>query len=322
MCLPSYILIVGQGRSGTNWLLQIFDQSERTFCRNEPNELGRSHFAELCSPLVPCREGLDRHARAWANAVRWASARMGDRDHRITRRKAFIHPWAHWLLLPYLAASPRARFALRHLMPQFDQPEWRLPHWLGSRSRLAAAIPVLKMNQVPGWAVWVLANVQDALVIHIVRHPGGFLHSWLARYVHGRDRSRILRANRTRLRDVASCDKFWRARFGDIDSLSLDATELWFWRYANELIMKHGSGRDNYELVVYEQLAADPLAHARALFERAGLPFSYTIARAVADLAVNSAYHALKWRHHIDPYQYSILTEVVADSPLRDLWLT
>ena len=33
-----YVLIAGQGRSGTNWLLQILDLSSQTHCRNEPND--------------------------------------------------------------------------------------------------------------------------------------------------------------------------------------------------------------------------------------------------------------------------------------------
>ena len=44
---PEYALIVGQGRSGTSWLLDLFDLSPQTFCRNEPYGINGSPLANL-----------------------------------------------------------------------------------------------------------------------------------------------------------------------------------------------------------------------------------------------------------------------------------
>ena len=44
---PDYAMVTGQGRSGTIWLLDLFDRSPETFCRNEPYNTGSSPLAEL-----------------------------------------------------------------------------------------------------------------------------------------------------------------------------------------------------------------------------------------------------------------------------------
>ena len=48
----AYALITGQGRSGTNWLLELFDASSKTFCRNEPDRLEGSPLGLLAEDLL------------------------------------------------------------------------------------------------------------------------------------------------------------------------------------------------------------------------------------------------------------------------------
>ncbi len=76
---PKYILIVGQGRSGTNWLLDLLDLSVMTHCRNEPNKLETSLFSQLPSPLV--RQSVDDvFGQKWNQAIASAALKMSGRD--------------------------------------------------------------------------------------------------------------------------------------------------------------------------------------------------------------------------------------------------
>jgi len=45
--MNDYAVIVGHGRSGTNWLHKLFDLSEETYCRNEPHELSDSPISRF-----------------------------------------------------------------------------------------------------------------------------------------------------------------------------------------------------------------------------------------------------------------------------------
>ena len=78
---PDYILIVGQARSGTNWLLDLLDLSPYTHCRNEADKLENSPFAQLPSPVV--RQPLDENfGQQWDQAIAITASRLGERSRR------------------------------------------------------------------------------------------------------------------------------------------------------------------------------------------------------------------------------------------------
>ena len=75
-----YVLITGQGRSGTNWLLEILDQSRQTHCRNEPNGCAGSALSALPLGQMSCPEQEAKLESAWDAAIIRASSRsFGDR---------------------------------------------------------------------------------------------------------------------------------------------------------------------------------------------------------------------------------------------------
>src|SRR5262245_32660935 len=76
----AYALLIGQGRSGTNFLLSLLDQSAATHCRNEPDQLDSSALAGLAE----FRFFVDDEARLgplYDAAVRRAACCVGPRDH-------------------------------------------------------------------------------------------------------------------------------------------------------------------------------------------------------------------------------------------------
>src|SRR5687767_7607710 len=147
-----YVMICGQGRSGTNWLLDILDQSPRTHCRNEPNEIAASPLAKLPIPSVL---GGDTAAlaRNWDSAVDWTSKHIGERDHALPGPKDHIWPVSRVLGLSR-AMNRRPRRIVGTVFRSLRQGEWDLPRWIGSRGRLGKALPVLKFVQAPMWAAW------------------------------------------------------------------------------------------------------------------------------------------------------------------------
>ena len=314
-----YVLIVGQGRSGTNWLLQLLDLSPHTHCRNEPNEIPDSPMSKLPNAWVS-RSAMPALDTNWDDAVRWTSHHMGERDQPLTSSKRHIHELSRKLQLHRLLKHRRLRSAIALLSPSLTHREWQLPWWLGRRRKLDEALPVLKLLQVPGWAVWVLANRPNVLVVHIVRHPGGFLHSWRNRYLARHDPNEVAKANHERLRIVIDADPSWAGRFGDIGGMTADESELWYWRYATETVHQAGIRSSAYQLVVYEDLVNHLDEHIIKLYAACGLPLDPAILIKARDSAETSSHIANAWRHGADGHALILLDRVALKPDLQAWW--
>lgn len=314
-------LIIGVGRSGTNWLMTLLDLSPRTFCRNEPNSWSGFGYpmAELPDRYVRTIPSAD-FCPQWDEAVTWAAGMCSERDHIFTVRKQFV-PAAAWALgLARVNYGRRWRKLLGVLRPQYLQKQWPLPAWLFPPRRVAEARLVMKVNDTPGWMAHLFTARPQQQAVHIVRHPGGFLNSWYNRWLKTNNPDEVHELNRQRLRLIAEHDPARREQFGDIEALSTIESELWFWRYANETIMAVGEGKPGYTRVVYEDLVADPVAVGRRVFEACGVDWTDETERAVKATTLESSAIAGAWRQKLSPKMLDELQRTVAGSPLLALW--
>jgi hypothetical protein len=199
-------------------------------------------------------------------------------------------------------------------MPSLKGEEWYVPWWIGSQERLLESVAILKLVATPGWIVYVLRNRPRIPVFHIIRHPGGFLNSWMNRYVATRDEESIRRRNHERLRDVAGADPEWAERFGEIDSMSTEEAELWYWCYANEVIHRAGCESGSYVRVVYEELAEDPVPIVKKLYARCNLEWTPPVEAAVLDNVSVSASISGAWRTKLDPRQIGLVERFLAEA--------
>lgn len=314
-----YILIVGHGRSGTNWLLRLLDLSPHTHCRNEPNEIADSPLEQLPSAWLK-RERQPELEAGWDDAVRWASTRMGERDHRVSGTKGHVHNLSRRLGLPCVVERRKLRSLVGLVLPSLRSSEWLMPSWLGSRRALEQAVPVLKLVQVPGWAAWVLMNRPRARVFHIVRHPGGFLNSWRNRYLVSRDRDEVATVNRERLREVIEADPAWATRCGAIDRMSVEESELWYWAYACETIHESGAGSPMYELIIYEKLAADPVDVVKLVYGLCGLSWNDAIEVLTRKRTAGSKDIAHAWHHNLSAECRDSAARILQGSMMQDWW--
>lgn len=315
---PEYVMIVGQGRSGTNWLLDILDQSPRTHCRNEPDHIDGSPLKALPNPNVAGMEDA-AIAAGWDAAVRWTSTHMGERDHSIPGPKEHVHELGRRLGLAR-AVNRRTRAALRTILPGLRGGEWELPGWLGSKEKLAQAMAVLKFVQAPAWAVWAMEHRPQARVLHIVRHPGGFLNSWRNRWL-GRNEGELVRQlNRARLDAVRRAAPEWGDRFGDVERMSVVESELWYWRYASETIHAAGEQSSRYQLVVYERLVGGVMETAQRLYAFCGLPWDERIAKGIGAMSGESASIAKTWQSKVTPEDVEAVNRVMAGSTMEHWW--
>jgi len=307
-----YALIVGQGRSGTNWLLELLDRSPETFCRSEPYGAVESPFNQLSMHRWIVRADQSELEEHWDETIRWTRTHMGLRDRVVHVRKDHLHEASRRLGLYRCVRGPRLRAALSRVMPGLRGGEWEMPWWLGSNERLARALAVVKLVAPPGWASFVLRQRPEIPVLHIVRHPGGFLNSWSNRYLSSRDPDAVLAANLARLRDVVAEEPAWAGRFGDIAAMSAEESELWYWHYANDVVFRAGNSQSAYFRIVYEELVQDPVRVMRSVYEHCDLEWTNSIETAVRG-TTSTADLAFGWRARLDPEQLR-LTERFAEA--------
>jgi hypothetical protein len=232
----------------------MFDTSPETFCRNEPNVIQGSPCEQLeaiwkVEPLMP---DMDQQ---WDDIAAWMGSHMGERDHRLEYPKFYAYSLARKTGISAFTARPKIRNALKAIFPEFRQGEWEMPWWIGSQTELERSYAVFKINRSSRIAVWLIKNRPQIPVIHIVRHPGGRLNSWLNRFLSTRDAEAIDQRNKARLKQVLEIAPEWKDLIGDIDTMSIVESETWFWRYVTETIHRAGEGAKNYKLIIYEHLA-------------------------------------------------------------------
>lgn len=320
-----YALLVGQGRSGTNFLLGLLDASPSTHCRNEPDQLHGSALGRLRPYRFFADDGPEL-GPLWDFAVRGAALTTGPRDHVCGQRKDWIHRGAQQLGFHWL----RNRYRLMHLLRPSGRPmdarECSFPRWMVAPERLERAYHVFKLNAACGLTSWMLDYRPQAHAIQIVRHPGGFVRSWLRRWVHGSEARVRLGGpgdeprDADRLREAARREHRWAKLFGDIDRLSRIEAELWWWRYCTETIMEAGAGHPGYKLVVYEDLAERPLEIARDVFGFCGLEWDAEVAARVSALTRDSVRIAHAWKRDLSADVVAAIERVLDRSPLDGVW--
>lgn len=318
------VLISSYGKSGSKRLMRILDFSRKTHCRNEPNNLETSPFKRLLPPnggWVVTSDDERRFNLEWEAAVQWESQRIGALDGLRSLRKYHIYPFSQHIGLQRLMRSHKARRALGVIMPAYQQDEWLMPGWLGSRCKLRNATLAIRLNQVPGLTVWLLRNRVGTRVMHLIRHPGAILYSWSLRWLQLSDREDVRKKNVHRLAQIGSADSAWAQLFGDnVDSMSAEEAELWYWRYMNEIIYAAGCNRAQYERVRDEDVVQDPVALGRRLYDACGLEWDIDVESNIRRRAANWKECSARWIDLLDSKQIALVQRILADSVMSDWW--
>lgn len=322
---PGYALLIGQGRSGTNYLLSLLDLSASTHCRNEPDQLDRSAFASLADfrYFVSDESALDARFDA---VVSQAARCIGPRDHMADLDKDWMKNSRRGA--GYFLLRQRYRVVERLIKRRapMDGRELVFPRWMVDAAALERAFHVFKLNAAVGLGAFALRHRPQARVLQIVRHPGGFAKSWLKRWVRGeggmgRGKGTAQKlVDEDRLRAVARQDARWARLFGDIDRMSRPEGELWWWRYVNEALHEAGRGKPGYTLVLYEELAHAPDRVARFVYERCGLEWSPLIAERVRNLSGDAEKIARAWKDELEPDMVALVEKVLDGSPMGAWW--
>lgn len=328
-----YILIVGNGRSGTNWLLDILDASRLTFCRSEPDGIYSSPMRKIHD--LEFKEQVhdsDAFGNHWDVMVEWTRLHIGIRDHQITTPKKYIHPVSLKLGLARWPNRPKIRKLLSFIMPELRQEEILMPWWIGDRYKLTQAIPVFKIDLDPWLVSWILQHRSQTTMLHIVRHPGGILNSTLERFWNKcspEKATKELEINRNKLRTILKYEAEWADRFGNIDKMNYAETVLWLWCYKNERLFHIGKDCPNYMHIVYEKLTQDPVNYAKTIYQFCKLPWNPSVEDLIRAGTKESVWEKLSstptvvaeaWKAKLSQEYQTLTKRVLSDSFMENWW--
>lgn len=309
-----YCLIVGHGRSGTNLALDALDLHPMTVCRNEPNEIDGSLFANIPGDLTEWTQ-TEEFQSAWTKAVEVSYLRKGNRDRFHNHHKAFFRN----KLSAIIAESILPRRSFRPLTAAKSRGEWAVPDIFLNKSILNDIIPVYKILLRPHWITNTHQSSANQYVLHIIRSPLGFINSWYNRYIT---------ANKLNERDVHranmdSVEVILRRLNGAMRSgwhfstESLIESELWRWRYMNDTLYSELKMSPRYKLVHYRNLTQSAVDAGREIYDWLGLDRCEWLDEGVKGMR-NTLFPSRHRKNLPSDLVLDLAESVLEGSPLRD----
>jgi len=297
--LSKYVVIAGHGRSGTNLVLDLFDFHRNTFCRNEPNEVLGSAFTGLGDGMFT-HNTPDDFDDQWRRAVTATKRSSGARD-RFRIQKDYFRSAVYARFGQALMSRQKIRGLL---LPRIDghvTQEWPCPKFYFNALAKEQALPVLKILLCPAWVTQAHDSNRAQLVVHVQRRPQSFVQSWWTRYVieNSSGPEHVFTDNQPSLAHIL--EHFDRtAEMPTEYSLSnLVVSELWRWRYMNEMLIQQLSDSPRYKWIGYETLMTDKINATRAIFDFAGLELTQDCRQSIETMQ-NTLFKARK-SNRIDP---------------------
>ena len=259
----SLLMIVGLPRSGTSWLGALFDSHPRTTYLHKPDTIDRC-------PELP-HFFLNNNWHECSDLVR---IYIGQLVKQRGLRAVYKHPF---FAKDYRSEAARlGRGALIASLRALNRPSRRLSKWmrgwqipdLGRMSK--SQLTVLKSVEALGRLPAIANGMSDMRVIHLIRHPAGYVSSQIrglemGKFVNNAFLPRQFALEPAQRRGMSGAEA---AKLPDVERLA------WSWMVMNEWALETTQSMPNVRTVIYDDVAANPLHQTRELFQWAGLDWS------------------------------------------------
>jgi hypothetical protein len=313
MRTPPVTLIIGNGRSGTNMLLDLLDADPDTNCRNEPNVVAGGAINRLFG-RADITSRYDFDAEQWRDACETARRNKSVRDRPSYAWKRYTRKDVAARVCSQLFARHRARRALlSRVTPALAGAEFPLPRALVRRLALNDAHVVLKINQP-----FQLCEHLDRLgapyrIVHIARNPYDVVRSWSLRWLVHQDRTDVWRALCDRAREYFAQAPD-RAVYGRPDQLDLYDLQLLHVVLGDDHLFHAMRGKPHYLHVTFEHATAHRIDCAREVYDFLGLEWTHPTERRIARLK-NDLFKKLP---DVEPFAHTdFMARTIAGSELR-----
>lgn len=266
------IYINGMGRSGTTWVMKVFDHHPRTFSIFEPDVLGKPSSHD---------EAEIRHfVEAYFDCRRLRSMRR-----RPILRKAYRGALAHEVRKGLIFGLT----VVARMLPYDIKRHIHVPDLANTSS----ATKIVKTVS----AQWLIGSVAraypDMRILYVIRHPCGYVASQRNGLVNGRMRRPVALPTHLleQLDHVRPPTPIDEAALSDIEVMA------YRWAALNDVAMAAAETAGNLRILCYEDLCQDPLQAFRSVLEWADLEWHEDcenfLARSLRSERDGDHYHAV-----------------------------
>jgi hypothetical protein len=317
------ILLFGMPRSGTTWIGKIFDSHPDTLYRHEPDSWGLLNSI----PLLPAMRDRSDYAgtvMSFAAQLRHMNATKISASLPIFGKRYYT-PWRMRLRsMSVSAAKVGAK-----IFGEFPVPQ------LIPDAALDTVPLVWKSIESLGRLGVIVASLENARAIQILRHPGGYVASVL----RGESRHKFTGSTPSS-EDYGVMEMMLATEQARRRSLTLAYMKAllpverlaWRWALFNEKAMDDTAGNENTLLIKYEDICRAPMAKAKAMFEFCGLGWNPQTEAFIADSTgeERAGYYSVmkdpvkaanKWRRDLAEDDVGRIMSIVAETAPGRLYL-
>ena len=308
------VLLFGMPRSGTTWLGKIFDSHPSTLYRHEPDSVRRISSLPL---LAETFEGFSRaHLRKYCEDI------ATERHLKVVGKAPVFakHYMNRGELIRYRFGIGLSRLASKvgYAIPVFGTPSktnddtrivWKSIESLGRLGLFLDALP-------------------DARVIHIVRHPCGYVASVERGERRNKFDGSVATSEDYELMEAllkSSIGRSWGYSIDDIRDMAPEERLAWRWSVFNDKALADSAGNDHVLAFSYESLCDEPIDVARSLIEHAALDWNYQVEEFVVSsteqvdkgyysVYKNPADSARSWKRSLDAPKVQRILSLVSRS--------
>ncbi len=294
---PRLVLVTCAGRSGSKWMLRLFDFHPETLCRNEPERMTPA----LKDPATTSWE-------EWERTAMDVGPRIGFVDRPPAKPKAYMRGWVK------TSRADRVLYTRTLQKITGRHPEAKFPRVFYDADAVARAQRVLKVINARHFICRLLTETEHVPVVHMVRHPGGMLNSWLRRFAPTQDQEGLLERQRQILRDIHQLDPSFVAVSGPVEGKDLVELKLWCWRHAQDAMLLAGSAHPRYATVVFEDLSQNPLDVMKPIYAMCGLEYTDAMRDLIRQETERSSEIAAAWKDRMPPERVNLIERVLDSS--------
>lgn len=314
------ILIHGLGRSGTSWLMKIFDQHPMVFASHEPEAFLPQPALTMPNPPDLSPGEVAQQTQAYLEHLFGARPLRAMRKRPVLQ-KAFRPAMAHSLRQGLmLGMSVIERSVLS------SARGWQVPD-LASMSDVTMAVKCVSHQAM---APLIAEHCPDVKVIALIRHPCGNVAS----HDHGHRASLMADVYLPPRPEMARLFTFDRP-IEALTEADFSLLEILAYRWAvyNDLLVRRLALHPSARIVTYEDLCVDPVGVSKALFDWCGLDWSTRCeafleaslsaegdATGYHDLKRNPAVAAARWRATMSPEDVETVLSICRKSAAYTLF--